>query len=267
MIILRRLILVLLLLACGTGTSFAESLFDRSISLFHAKAAKVPKNDYTFVVLGDSRDGDVVFRRALRLAKSFDPVFILHGGDYSKHGGAGETADFLSLVDETVPDVPLFVVMGNHENRGIFLKEIGPLRFNLKSPRLGLNLVAVDNSNYVLKPEDQEYLDSRLEGGGKGGFVAMHVPPKTWRWSWHTFTDGADELKGILSRNSVQGAFFSHVHLFDKIEYAGVPAFITGGAGAPLVIFGFPGDAEYHILVVRVKDGKATFRKVVVPDK
>jgi 3',5'-cyclic-AMP phosphodiesterase len=265
MIFLRQLTLVLLLLSCAHA-SFAETLFDRSIALFQARTLNASRNDFTFVVLGDSRDGEVIFRRALRLAKCYDPLFILHGGDYSGQGGEGETAAFLSVVEETIPGLPLFVVMGNHENRDVFTSKVGPTRFTLRSSRLGLNLVALDNSDYVLKRPDLDYLETQLSAGGKGGFVAMHVPPKTSRWSWHTFTDGSDELKNILSRNSVQAAFFSHVHLFDRSEYAGVPAFITGGGGAPLLPFGFPGDADYHILVVRVTDGKATVRKVVIPE-
>jgi hypothetical protein len=92
----------------------------------------------------------------------------------------------------------------------------------------------------------------------------MHVPPKTGRWSWHTFTEGADDLRAILAKGRVQGAFFSHVHLFDRSEFGGVPAFITGGAGAPLVTTGFPGEPVYHILVVRVKNGKASCRRVLL---
>jgi predicted phosphohydrolase len=92
----------------------------------------------------------------------------------------------------------------------------------------------------------------------------MHVPPKTERWNWHTFTEGADELGRILTEGRVQGALFSHVHLFDRSEFAGIPAIITGGAGAHLVSFGFPGEPVYHILVVRVTNGKATFKMVPI---
>jgi 3',5'-cyclic-AMP phosphodiesterase len=258
---------LVLLLTCFSQLCFGQSLYQRSLAQFEAKALRVPRDNFTFVVLGDSRDGDEIFKRGLKLAKSYDPLFVLHGGDYSGHGGEGETAHFLSMVNGTIPELPLFVVLGNHENREVFAREIGPANFTLKSKRLGLTLVAVDDAADALQRPELNYLQSQLEAGGKTRFVAMHVPPKTDRWSWHVFTEGAEELKTILARNRVQGAFFSHVHLFDKSEYGGVPAFITGGAGARLVPFGFPGDPVYHILVVRVKKGKVSFEKVLIPER
>lgn len=266
MSLLRRFSFVLLLVPVLATSCFADTLYERSMALFKAKELTVKPGEYTFVVLGDSRDGDAVFRRALKLAGSFDPVFILHGGDYSARGGEAETANFLAMVKETVPDVPLFVVIGNHENRDIFARQIGPDDFTLQSERLGLTLVAVDDSADALKPGELAYLRSHLSSAAPLRFVAMHVPPKTDQWSWHSFTEGADQLKKILAEDKVSAAFFSHVHLFASSEYGGVPAFITGGAGAPLVTRGFPGDPVFHIVVVTVKDGKATFRKVSIPE-
>lgn len=267
MMFLRRLLLTVLLLASFSGACSAETLFDRSLALFEAKAAKVSKDDYSFVVLGDSRDGDAVFKKVLKLAKAYDPLFILHGGDYSGSGTEEETAAFLSLVRENIPDLPIFVVIGNHETPTVFAREIGPSYFTLKSARLGLTLTAVDNSEYKLRRQDLDYISRQLSYAARTKFVAMHVPPKTSRWSWHTFSDGAEQLEDVLLRKRPAGIFFSHVHLYDSDEFGGVPAFITGGAGGPLIPFGFPGDARYHFLLVRVKNGKPMFMKVLVPEK
>jgi 3',5'-cyclic-AMP phosphodiesterase len=264
---LRRLLLSLLLVTSLSQAAFAGTLYQHSLRLLNQRGAMAAASDFTFVVLGDSRDGDAVFAKGLQLARSFSPLFILHGGDYSRGGGEAETAHFLKLVKENIPEIPLFVVMGNHENREVFTREIGPLHFTLRSKRLGLALVAVDNSDDILTAPELEYLRSQLSASGKNRFVAMHVPPRTERWSWHSFTEGEEELKRILAKERVQGAFFSHVHLFDSATYGGVPAFITGGAGAPLVTMGFPGDPVNHILVVRVKNGKASFRKVPIPGR
>jgi 3',5'-cyclic-AMP phosphodiesterase len=265
-IFLRQFTLILLLVPFSSHVCLGETLYERSIAQFKAKALKVSPNKFTFVVLGDSRDGDAVFKKALRLARSYDPLFILHGGDYSGSGGEAETARFLLLVNQSVPDIPLFVVMGNHEDRGIFAKQIGPFDFTVQSKRLGLTLVALDNSDNVLKRAELDYLLSRLSSAGRAGFVAMHVPPKTGRWEWHTFTEGAEDLRRILEKSHLQGVFFSHMHLYDRAEFGGVPAIITGGAGAPLYRIGFPGDPEHHIVVVRVKNGKASYSKVPIPE-
>jgi 3',5'-cyclic-AMP phosphodiesterase len=259
--LLQQVALILLLLPCFSPACFGETLYEHSARQLSVTSQTANPDDYAFVVVGDSRDGDAVFTKVLRLAKSYNPLFILHGGDFSARGGEGETARFLSMLKENVPEIPVFVVLGNHENRSGFARTIGPFDFTLESKRLGLTLVAVDNSDDVLKAEELEYLRSRLFAGGASRFVAMHVPPRTDRWYWHTFTDGADQLKNILAKGQVQGAFFSHVHLYDRSEFGGVPAIITGGAGAPLYT-GVFGNPVYHILVVRVKNGKASFTMV-----
>ena len=250
-----------LVLSAGVSCR-AETLYQRSVVQFQKRALKADPGDYSFVVLGDSRDGERVFRRALRLARSYDPLFILHGGDYSRGGGEGETDRFLQLLQENVPGIPFFVVLGNHEERPVFARRIGPCDFTVEDRRLGLTLVAVDDADDALRGPELAFLRSRLAGAAGAAFVAMHVPPRTARWRWHSFSDGADALQAILARGGVQGAFFSHVHLYDRAEFGGVPAIITGGAGAPLVRSGFPGDPVYHILVVRVQNGKASFLKV-----
>ena len=92
----------------------------------------------------------------------------------------------------------------------------------------------------------------------------MHVPPKTERWNWHTFSDGAAELENALAENGVKAAFYFHIHLYARDEIKGVPSIITAGAGAPLISFGFPGEPVYHIVVVRVKNGTVTTEMVKV---
>lgn len=259
---------MLLLVPFFAQVGLADTLYERSMAQFKVRALRAAPDDFTFVVLGDSRDGDPIFKKTLRLARSYDPLFILHGGDYSESGGEAETARFLSLVKESLPDIPLFVVRGNHElNREVFAKQVGPFHFTLESKRLGLSMVALDNADNVLTPAELDYLRSRLASAGRASFVAMHVPPKTKRWIRHTFSEGADTLSDILAKSRVRGVFFSHQHLFDRSEFGGVPAFITGGAGAPLVFLSFHGERVHHILVVRVKDGKASFTMVPLPDK
>lgn len=264
---LRHFAAALIITAASSQLCLGATLFERSLQQFQLRAQKANPADYTFVVMGDSRDNDPVFRRILTLAASVDPLFIVHGGDYSASGGSAETEAFLKALRETVPDIPLFVVPGNHETRAVFAKLVGPAHFTVESDRLGLTFVAADNSDYVLRKKEADYLRSAFAAAKGAPFVMMHVPPKTERWSWHTFSDGADELGKILLAGKVQAAFFSHVHLYDRDVFGGVPAYITGGAGAPLVWIGFPGDASFHVVVVHVKGGKAAIRKLELPKR
>lgn len=260
--LLKRLFLALLLVPLAYQTCQGQTLYERSSELLAARARQALPDDYSFVVMGDSRDGDRTFLQVLALARSYNPLFILHAGDYSNRGSEAETANFLSLLRRSVPDLPVFVVFGNHEERGVFAKEVGPLNFTLDIARLGLRLVALDNADSALRPAEQERLRREIASGPATVFVSMHVPPQTERWRGHTFTQGVEQLEKTLAGSRVQGLFFAHSHLYDRSEFAGIPAFITGGAGAPLVWFTRHGVPVNHILVVRVKKGKASYQMV-----
>lgn len=260
--VLRLLVLVLLLVSSFSGVCRGETLYQRSSALLAARARKAPAGDFSFVVLGDSRGGDRTFSKLLELARSYNPLFILHAGDYSDEGSEAETAKFLALLQRQVSDLPFFVVLGNHENREVFRRYVGPLNFTLDLPRLGFRLVALDNADGELRSPEQELLRRELASAPSAVFVAMHIPPRTGRWRGHTFKRGAAELEQALLGSRAQGLFFAHSHLYDRSEFAGIPAFITGGAGAPLVWFTRNGETVYHILVVRVRKGQASYQMV-----
>lgn len=244
----------------------AATLYEHSLPLLEARGAKTSPRDFTFVVLGDSRGNDAVFRRSLALAATFSPLFVLHGGDVGDAGSAAELERFLALVSQEVPAIPLFVVAGNHErDQKLFRAKIGPLDYTLTVPRLGLKLVVLDNSRYALKPAQLDYLRGELAGNRGTSFVAMHIPPKTARWSGHSFTDGAADLIRIMTDGKVATAFFAHIHLYDEDRLGGVPCIISGGAGAVLDKARLAGTPVYHIVVVTVKDGVVSSRMVPVP--
>ncbi|MBU5612375.1 metallophosphoesterase family protein [Geomonas azotofigens] len=259
----QRLGLLLLItqsLVCAAG---AETLFQRSTARFQARARQASAEEYTFVVLGDSRSNDAVFKKALQVAARFQPLFILHGGDYSTEGGDEETRHFLTLLDRHAAGFPVFVVHGNHENPQVFEREIGPSHFAVQDQRLGLKVVVLDDSDDALPAAELSYLAKELTSAPGATFVAMHVPPETRRWRGHTFTKGAAELERLVAASpAVQGLFFAHSHLYDRSVFGGVPAFISGGAGAPLVWMSRYGERVYHIIVVRVKNGRASFQMV-----
>jgi Icc protein len=253
---------VAVLFLVWTANAHAATLFDRSLEKLQAGIEHVSPADFTFVVLGDSRDNDDIYKKVLALAKTYHPLFILHGGDYSGNGSTKETDNFLAMVNGIVPEVPFFVVVGNHENRKVFVEKIGPLNFALDSATLKLKLIAVDDASNVLKISELDYLKSQLATKRENTFVAMHVPPKTGRWNWHVFSDGAEELENALAEHGVTAAFYFHVHLYARDVIKGIPSIITAGAGAPLVSQGFPGEPVYHIVVVRVKNGVVTTEMV-----
>jgi 3',5'-cyclic-AMP phosphodiesterase len=254
---------------CPCSAHGASTLYERSLEKFRIKAEKASAKEFAFVVLGDSRDNDRICKQAFALAARFNPLFILHTGDVSNTGSKKELAHFLDLAHDAIPDIPLFVAAGNHDfndGKKLFEQTIGPLNYMFESLRLNIRVIVLDNTGGSLKPGQIDYLRSQLLNRQALTFVALHIPPKTKRWTWHAFSDGADALQRTLSASSVALAFFGHIHQYDVDEINGVKYIVTGGAGAPLNRFFLPGKPVYHIIVVKVKDGTVSYTVENVPE-
>ena len=270
-LVVLTLLPVILLSLIVSPAGFASTLYERSLKMLEVKIQASSPEDFTFVVLGDSRDNDAVFKKSLVLAKSFNPLFILHGGDVAYTGTEDKFNHFLSMVQEWAPDMPLFVVMGNHEltnniksaeGKILFQKLIGPLNYALDIRQLNLKVVTLDNSLYKLTSDQLQYLRQQLTPGRKYNFTAMHVPPKIQRWNNdYSFSEGMDDLIKILAERKVDVVFFSHMHLYDEMTVQGVKYILTAGAGAPLRNPGY-GESVYHIVVVNVKNGAVSTKMV-----
>lgn len=253
--------------------SEAATLYEQSLVKLNQRLVQADPDNFTFVFLGDSRDNEQVFRKIMALTRSTKPLFVLHGGDLERSGCPKDIDHFLRVLREEAPELPLFVVPGNHERclpdrardegKGYFLQTIGPLDYTLDLPRIKTKIVVLDNMDYALTAQQLQYLRQELTPGKALNFVAMHIPPQTKRWGKdHTFVKGAAELLTILQERRVPGALFSHMHLFDEDRLGDTRMFISGGGGAPLhTRFNF-GRAAFHMLVVKVKDGVASIQPV-----
>lgn len=260
----RLLITTLVMLFVSTNLCLpaeAAPLFADSMKAFEARAASANADGWHFVFLGDNRGNDSKFKEILQRAKELDPLFILHGGDIVEKGTAGELSHFLEIVRSVKGLPPLFVVRGNHEaNAALYEKMIGPLHFVIDSQRLGLRLVAVDNSSYVLSESGLSFLSRNLDQKRLNQIVSMHIPPKTERWPRHSFDKGKNELLSLMAERDVRMGLFSHIHLFDADLIKGIPCIISGGAGSQLAWYGYQGDAMYHLVIVDVVKGKVSYR-------
>jgi 3',5'-cyclic-AMP phosphodiesterase len=262
--IFRLLIISLVMLLGTTGfciSAETATFFAESMKVFEARAASADAEGWRFVFLGDNRGNDSKFKEILQRARELDPLFILHGGDIAEQGSAAELYHFLEVVKSVKGLPPLFVVRGNHEtNAALYEKMIGPLNFIIDSQRLGLRLVAVDNSNYVLSERELEFLSKNLDQKRQNQIVSMHIPPRTDRWPKHSFDKGKKELLTLMTDRNVKMGLFAHIHLFDADMIKGIPCIISGGAGAQLAWYGYTGDAMYHLVIVDVVKGKVSYR-------
>lgn len=260
----RVLLMAVVVAALFTGTALAADpapFYAASIKEFETRSATADPDNWRFVYLGDNRGNDSKFREILQRAKELEPLFILHGGDIVERGRAEELRHFLELAGSVKGLPPLFVVRGNHEmNAGLFEKMIGPLDFVIDSKRLGLRLVAVDNSSYVLGDRELRFLADALDGSRPTQIVAMHIPPKTERWPRHSFDKGRGELLTLLSKRNVKMGLYAHIHIYDSDLIDGIPSIVSGGAGAQLAWLGYGGEAVYHMVVIESVKGKLSYR-------
>ena len=268
-----RLIFLLVLPIVVLGLAWPQAgrcstLYERSLKKLEENLKTASPDDFMFVVMGDSRDNDEIFKKILTAAGKLRPLFILHGGDTVFTGREKKFNHFLDIAESSLPDTPIFVVIGNQDltnnvksphGKQIFQEKIGPLNYTLDLKKLGTRIVALDNSLYELTQTQLQYLEEQLTARRKYKFVIMHIPPETQKWQHsHCFTNGADRLKQIMSEQKVSVAFFSHLHLYAQDEVKGVKYIITGGAASPLGINVPFGEHSYHFIVVRVKDGKVS---------
>ena len=275
MIMLRRCRLIFLLVLpvillgiAWPSAGYSSTLYERSLQKLEENLKTAPPDDFMFVVMGDSRDSDEIFKKILTAAAKLKPLFILHGGDTVFTGRGKKFNRFLDIAESTLQDTPIFVVIGNHEltnninsphGKQMFQEKIGPLNYALDLKKLSMRIVALDDSVYELIPTQLQYLEDQLTAKRKYKFVIMHIPPETQKWQHnHCFIKGADRLKQIMAEKKVSVAFFSHLHIYAQDEVKGVKYIITGGAAAPLYMSVPFGEHSYHFIVVRVKDGKVS---------
>jgi len=131
------LVLPLIVLALAWPLAcYSSNLYDRSLQKLEGNLQTASPDDFMFVVMGDSRDNDEIFKKILNAAAKLRPLFILHGGDTVFTGREKKFNHFLDITESTLPDTPIFVVIGNHEltnnvksphGKKIFQEKIGPL--------------------------------------------------------------------------------------------------------------------------------------------
>ena len=89
--------------------------------LMYFKTAPLDDRAFTFIAGGDSRSIPRGRIRGNILISKIRPLFIAHGGDYTKDGTADEWARWLDEWQQTKSSdgrmYPLLVTHGNHENR------------------------------------------------------------------------------------------------------------------------------------------------------
>ncbi len=263
------------------------TIYEQSLKLLNQRQKQLDPDNYNIVFMGDSWVGDKsytsneIFRSAMEGAKVYNPLLILHGGDLVFNGEKEFLKFFIDPKNNFVPDLPLFVIAGNHDmdrrvtgNAAVanFKALIGPLHYTLNIPDYRFTLIVLDSlyhykySNYGLTDTELKYLRDNLQHSYQNTFVAMHAPPATDTWVPGPGDDTYFTIDSEAFFNEVEGdataVLVSHIHKFDTTEYKNTKLYLSGGGGATLYK-----NAIFHILVITIKknNGKNELSFKVIP--
>ena len=221
-------------------------------------------DNFTFAVVGDSRDNPDMFRQILNEIGTSDPLFIINLGDMV-NSGTREEYDELTGLMKLAP-APIFTVPGNHDikNGGMeyYSQTFGTYYHSFDVGTT--HFILLDNAKGYVNKEQMEWLRQDLgQSNGALNLVFMHMPPFDPRpGNNHAMADydNAQELVSLFEQFQVDTVFSAHIHSYFEETRNGVHYVITGGGGAPLVEDA-PG---YHYVLTNISRGNVTTETFLV---
>ncbi len=212
-----------------------------------ALTAPAPDADrpLTFLVYGDTRDGDADEPKlaAAMLAEGAD--LALNTGDIPRSGGdQASWAHFFQMEAPLLASLPVYPAVGNHElyqdpeaeffRRYFVLPDEGRTRHYYRF-RWGrsVELVALDGNANIA--EQTRWLDLGLRQAEAEGvrhvFVWMHQPPFSTGGHCGAAVAEQDWVTLFEQHPIVRAVIGGHDHCYERLERNGVRYFVSGGGG------------------------------------
>jgi predicted phosphodiesterase len=207
---------------------------------------------FSFIVVGDSRDGIDQHRRVVNRMSQEVPDFVVGTGDMVDEGfRQDQWQQFFDVENKLLRDNVYFPALGNHDRQGRG-RTADTYRAFFSVPENGNDteryyaftygssrFLILDSNAYSFALTDQtswlerELVAVRQDPSLRHIFVVMHHPP--FSISLH---GGASDLRErwtpLFERYNVTAVFSGHDHVYERAEHNGVRYFVTGGGGAPL---------------------------------
>lgn len=237
---------------------------------------KVHKGPYSFVVIGDNRVGDNIYKKLIGLALKYGPdLFVNTGDQIARTNEPGSWEHFFKLSEPI--KVPYFQAVGNHsldnEKGERVWREVMDLPGNelYYSWTVGRSLFVVLDTQevgrtYRIEGAQLEWLKRTLDPKRYDHqFVFLHVPLYLNKDAMHygesldRHPELRDALQRVFEEKRVTMVFMGHEHKYEKRNVNGVLHVISGGGGQRLY-----GDTFCHFVLVKV-DGPRI--KVMIVDK
>jgi len=272
----RRLFIAALALAILAPTAFTAQSTEHAEKL---KKLSLIKGKYSFIVLGDNRSGDGVYRNIIARAMERKPDFIVNVGDQIPDPGDGDDWDRFWELSKPIT-VPYFLTVGNHDVNSRKSEQIYQEQVDLPGNelyyrfRVGTASLFIVLDSYLtgeqkkITGDQYQWLKNTMNGAPEHIFVFLHHPlygnkeqGSHYGRSVDQYPAERDRLQELFSTHGVDGVFAGHEHMYHRQKEGVVTHIITGGAGAPLYAKDEDG-GFYHFIHVTV-DGEKVSGEVV----
>lgn len=241
---------------------------------------------FSFVVLGDNRSGDDIYKKIVSIAMQRNPAFVVNTGDMiEKPGDKEDWEKFWKMSDPIT--VPYFLTVGNHDahprvpfSENIYKDQVElPGNESYYSFTAGNSLFIVldsfiDKQEKKIIAEQYKWLEGILAASPKKHrFVFLHHPLFTVQGKGRHSGDcldkypaDRDRLQALFVKFKVDAVFAGHEHFYQRQTVDGITHIITGGGGASI----YEKDEEggfYHIVFVTVDGDKVTAEVIDIHGK
>ena len=246
----------------GTGL---ESAAPAAAATATGTVATLPGGNYVFAVCGDNRTTGIdngVLQKIVDSAKEHGAAFIVDTGDVTTFATRAQLERYKQFTDGA--GIKFYTVPGNHDvgSGGVsqdYTDVLGPTYYSFDYATD--HFVVMDNADDTTGIDDaqKDWISSDLAANQNKAhqFIFAHVPVSapglgSSHGSGEGGSTGLESGQWLVSQADkypdVSDYFFGHIHMYIPYTLDGKKAFVTGGAGAPLLPGGF-----YHYLLVTVK--------------
>ncbi len=224
--------------------------------------------DFSFVVLGDNRNGDETYARLLAMAKADGVGFLVNTGDLVPGGSVDQFKDFRKLMSGF--SKPFYPVPGNHDvaNDGTlsnYLQFSGAPAVHYSFDRGQMHFSMANSSLGDLNAAELRWLEADLAGTSLPvRIIVLHHPPFDPLGGSHVLGRGASELMALAARYKVRYVLAGHIHEYAREVRDGVIYLVAGGGGAPL----YPPPDQggfYHYVRITVRGVETSDEVVRLP--
>ena len=204
---------------------------------------------FAFAVFGDSRTTPEQSAAIGRQMASHHPHFLLHSGDLVSQGSVYEQWEqqFFSPLGETLTRIPIFPVLGNHEQNSEHFYNFFPSGCWYSFDYGNARFIALDTNaaSGGFEPGTEQYgwLEQTLkETDAMWRIVWFHHPPHSSGNHGGSVAQ-REAFAPLFEKYKVDMVFNGHDHIYERsfpmqanrrVDESGVIYVVTGGGGAPL---------------------------------